>query len=139
MPLELVTVPCRQDNYAFLLHDPQDGRTLLVDAPETAPVPEDAPTGAGLIPLALDEPFAGDELFRRAARLADRCPAPVVALHPEDAAARGLAAGTPVAVAGAAPVALTLDADVPRGHVAASVGRVLPRGARAPVTVEAAS
>ena len=38
MPLELVTVPCRQDNYAFLLHDPQDGRTLLVDAPETAPI-----------------------------------------------------------------------------------------------------
>ncbi|REC58179.1 NADH-quinone oxidoreductase subunit NuoG [Rhodosalinus sediminis] len=112
-----------------------------VDAParETASVPEDAATGAGLIPLALDDPFAGDELFRRAARLADRCPAPVVALHPEDAAARGLAAGMPVAVAGAAPVALTLDGDVPRGHVAASVGRVLPRGARAPVTVEAAS
>jgi hydroxyacylglutathione hydrolase len=38
MPLELVTIPCRQDNYAFLLHDPEGGQTLLVDAPETAPI-----------------------------------------------------------------------------------------------------
>jgi len=38
MPLELVAVPCRQDNYAFLLHDDASGATLLVDAPETAPI-----------------------------------------------------------------------------------------------------
>lgn len=38
MALELVTVPCLADNYAYLLHDPATGRTALVDAPEAAPV-----------------------------------------------------------------------------------------------------
>lgn len=38
MPLDLVTVPCRTDNYAFLLHDRDSGRTALVDAPEAAPI-----------------------------------------------------------------------------------------------------
>lgn len=38
MPLEIVTVPCLSDNYAFLLHDPEFDRTALVDAPEDGPV-----------------------------------------------------------------------------------------------------
>ena len=38
MPLEIVTVPCRTDNYAFLLHDEASGRTALVDAPEVRPI-----------------------------------------------------------------------------------------------------
>ena len=38
MPLELVTVPCLKDNYAFLLHDGASGRTALVDAPEAGPI-----------------------------------------------------------------------------------------------------
>lgn len=38
MPLELVTVPCRADNYAFLLHDTETDQTALIDAPETAPI-----------------------------------------------------------------------------------------------------
>lgn len=38
MPLEIVTVPCRQDNYAFLVHDPDTGGTVLVDAPEAGPI-----------------------------------------------------------------------------------------------------
>ncbi|MEM9031093.1 MAG: hydroxyacylglutathione hydrolase [Pseudomonadota bacterium] len=38
MPLDIVTVPCRADNYAFLIHAPESGRTALVDAPETAPL-----------------------------------------------------------------------------------------------------
>lgn len=38
MPLEIVTVPCRTDNYAYLLHDPATGTTALVDAPEAAPI-----------------------------------------------------------------------------------------------------
>lgn len=38
MPLTLVTIPCRSDNYAFLLHNAQTGATALVDAPEAAPV-----------------------------------------------------------------------------------------------------
>jgi len=37
MPLELVTIPCRSDNYAFLLHD-DAGATALIDAPEAAPI-----------------------------------------------------------------------------------------------------
>lgn len=35
---EIVTIPCLQDNYAYLLHDPATGRTALVDAPEAAPI-----------------------------------------------------------------------------------------------------
>lgn len=38
MPLELVTIPCLNDNYAFLLHNSDNGDTLLVDAPEAAPI-----------------------------------------------------------------------------------------------------
>ncbi|HBZ45247.1 MAG TPA: hydroxyacylglutathione hydrolase [Maritimibacter sp.] len=38
MALELVTIPCRSDNYAFLLHDAKAGKTALFDAPETAPI-----------------------------------------------------------------------------------------------------
>ncbi len=38
MPLELVTIPCLTDNYAYLLHDKASGHTTLVDAPETAPI-----------------------------------------------------------------------------------------------------
>ncbi len=38
MTLELVTVPCLSDNYAFLLHDSETGATLLVDAPESWPI-----------------------------------------------------------------------------------------------------
>ena len=38
MPLIVETVPCLQDNYAFLAHDPQSGETALVDAPEAGPI-----------------------------------------------------------------------------------------------------
>lgn len=34
MTLELITIPCRTDNYAFLLHDAGSGQTALIDAPE---------------------------------------------------------------------------------------------------------
>lgn len=37
MPFELVTIPCRSDNYAFLLRS-EDGKTALVDAPDAAPI-----------------------------------------------------------------------------------------------------
>ncbi|PRY77636.1 hydroxyacylglutathione hydrolase [Yoonia maritima] len=36
--LELVTVPCLSDNYAFLVHNAQTGETALIDAPEAAPI-----------------------------------------------------------------------------------------------------
>ena len=38
MPLDLVTIPCLQDNYAYLLHDATSGHTSLVDVPEAAPI-----------------------------------------------------------------------------------------------------
>lgn len=38
MPLDIITIPCRSDNYAFLLHDPASATTALVDAPEAAPI-----------------------------------------------------------------------------------------------------
>jgi hydroxyacylglutathione hydrolase len=38
MALEIVTVPCLTDNYAFLAHDPATGATAVVDVPETGPI-----------------------------------------------------------------------------------------------------
>ncbi|MFK7752651.1 MAG: hydroxyacylglutathione hydrolase [Sedimentitalea sp.] len=38
MPLEIVTLPCLSDNYAFLAHDAATGATALVDAPEAGPI-----------------------------------------------------------------------------------------------------
>lgn len=38
MPLELVTIPCRADNYAWLVHDPATDTTTVVDAPDAGPI-----------------------------------------------------------------------------------------------------
>ncbi|MEM7498554.1 MAG: hydroxyacylglutathione hydrolase [Pseudomonadota bacterium] len=38
MPVEIVTVPCRQDNYAYLVRDEGSGEVALVDAPEEGPI-----------------------------------------------------------------------------------------------------
>lgn len=38
MPLELVTIPCLQDNYAYLIHNAQTGETAVVDVPEAGPI-----------------------------------------------------------------------------------------------------
>lgn len=38
MGLELRTIPCLEDNYAFLLHNPSSKETLLIDAPEAEPI-----------------------------------------------------------------------------------------------------
>ncbi len=38
MTLELVTLPCLKDNYAYLLHDRASGETTLIDAPEAGPI-----------------------------------------------------------------------------------------------------
>ena len=37
MPFDLVTIPCRSDNYAFLLRS-DGGKTALIDAPEASPI-----------------------------------------------------------------------------------------------------
>jgi len=38
MPLEIITIPCLSDNYAFLAHDAASGDTALIDAPEAGPI-----------------------------------------------------------------------------------------------------
>lgn len=38
MALEIETVPCLSDNYAYLAHDPETGETAVVDVPEAGPV-----------------------------------------------------------------------------------------------------
>lgn len=38
MPLEILTIPCLSDNYAFVAHDAANGETALVDVPEAAPI-----------------------------------------------------------------------------------------------------
>lgn len=38
MPLELVTIPCLKDNYAFLIHDAASGETAVIDVPEASPI-----------------------------------------------------------------------------------------------------
>jgi hydroxyacylglutathione hydrolase len=38
MPLQIVTVPCRADNYAYLAHDAATGATAVVDVPDAAPI-----------------------------------------------------------------------------------------------------
>ena len=38
MSLEIITVPCLSDNYAFIARDQETGVTALVDVPEAAPI-----------------------------------------------------------------------------------------------------
>lgn len=38
MALDIATVPCLKDNYAFLAHDVATGATAVVDVPEAAPI-----------------------------------------------------------------------------------------------------
>jgi hydroxyacylglutathione hydrolase len=38
MPLELVTIPCLTDNYAYLVKGDGDGEVALIDAPEAGPI-----------------------------------------------------------------------------------------------------
>jgi hydroxyacylglutathione hydrolase len=69
MPLELVTIPCRSDNYAFLLHDAVSGETALIDAPEAAPIEAElAARGWGLTQILIthhhDDHIAGVETLR---------------------------------------------------------------------------
>ena len=38
MPVEIVTVPCLSDNYAYLVRDQGSGQVAVVDAPEAGPI-----------------------------------------------------------------------------------------------------
>ena len=73
MPIEIVTVPCLRDNYAYLVHDSDSGETLLVDAPEAAPIRAALDArgwrlGRILITHHHDDHIAGEEALRRGAR-----------------------------------------------------------------------
>lgn len=75
MPIEIVTIPCLRDNYAYLVHDPDSGETLLIDAPEADPIRAalDA-RGWRLARILLthhhDDHIAGVEALRRGAQVA---------------------------------------------------------------------
>jgi NADH-quinone oxidoreductase subunit G len=120
-----------------------DPGTLLFKA-GAGPLPPAAPAdpieGQGLLLVLLHDAFSGWELSRASALLAARAPAPLLVLHPDDAAELGLAEGAAVLIDGKPCVApLSLDENLPRGVVAISVGRAVPRGPLRRVTVEAAS
>lgn len=71
MPLEIVTVPCRTDNYAYLLHEASNGATALIDAPEAAPIEAElAARGWGLEAIWIthhhDDHIAGVDALRGA-------------------------------------------------------------------------
>lgn len=38
MSLQILTIPCRADNYAYLAHDLATGATAVIDVPEAAPI-----------------------------------------------------------------------------------------------------
>lgn len=38
MPLQIVTVPCLADNYAYLAHDMATGATAVIDVPDAGPI-----------------------------------------------------------------------------------------------------
>ncbi|MEO0379575.1 MAG: hydroxyacylglutathione hydrolase [Pseudomonadota bacterium] len=38
MPLDIRTIPCLSDNYAYLAHDPETGATTVIDIPEAGPI-----------------------------------------------------------------------------------------------------
>jgi len=38
MPLQIVTIPCLKDNYAYLAHDPATEATAVIDVPEALPI-----------------------------------------------------------------------------------------------------
>jgi hydroxyacylglutathione hydrolase len=38
MPLDLVTIPCLSDNYAYLIHDAASGQTAVIDVPDATPI-----------------------------------------------------------------------------------------------------
>ncbi len=38
MPIKVVTIPCRSDNYAYVVRDEGSGKTALIDAPSVDPI-----------------------------------------------------------------------------------------------------
>lgn len=113
MPLSLVTVPCLQDNYAYLIHDRVSGATAVVDVPEDGPVFEAlAQQGWRLSDILIThhhhDHVGGVEALRHAtgARVwgaaadAHRLPPLDHALHPGDSVTLGTQTGRVIDVSG---------------------------------------
>ena len=113
MPLEIVTIPCRSDNYAYLLRDTATGRVGLVDAPEAEPIRmELARRGWGLYLILIthhhDDHIAGVDALRGefgaavVGAAADRARLPALdkAVADGDRVALGESAGTVFEVPG---------------------------------------
>lgn len=49
MPIEIETVPCLNDNYAFVVHDNESGDTAVIDVPDHAPILETLDTRGWLL------------------------------------------------------------------------------------------
>ena len=126
-PLTLVTVPCLQDNYAFLLHNEATGETALVDAPEAAPIRAELDRRGWTLSDILLTHHHGDHIdgvaeLRRGARVignaADRQRLPRLDLE--------VRSGDPIEVCGE-----TVDVIDTPGHTVGHVSFHFPRSALA--------
>lgn len=113
MPLDIRTIPCLSDNYAYLAHDPTTGATAVVDVPEAGPIIAAlAETGWTLTDVLITHHHydhvdgLADLLAKHPARVigaaadAHRLPALDVALNEGDTVAIGSQTGTVIDVSG---------------------------------------
>jgi NADH-quinone oxidoreductase subunit G len=98
--------------------------------PPLAPPPP--PEGPGLRVIPLHDPFAAHPEDRASPLLAARAPAPVLRLHPDEAAALGETARV-----GDTRLPVVADPAMPRGHVGLPAALARRLGARAVVEGEA--
>lgn len=53
MPISVRIIPCREDNFGYLLHEPQDDVFAIVDAPEAGPLIDAIESAGGRLDLIL--------------------------------------------------------------------------------------
>lgn len=113
MPLEILTIPCLSDNYAFLAHDAASGETALIDVPAAGPIIDAlAKTGWTLSHVLLTHHHAdhvqglSELLVKHPAKVVgakadvSRLPALDIALNEGDTISIGSDAGTVIDVSG---------------------------------------
>lgn len=113
MALDIRTIPCLSDNYAYLAHDPTTGATAVVDVPEAGPIIAAlAETGWTLTDVLITHHHydhvdgLADLLAKHPARVigaaadAHRLPALDVALNDGDTVTIGSQTGTVIDVSG---------------------------------------